>query len=274
MPIGDFNALISKHRFSRIIYKYFGVLDLHSHIRLSPIIKFFIDYLNCHNSLRILELGCGSGINAFEIYKLSKRMNVDVHYIGVDLSSSSIVVANNLLQNYQKVDPQITSKITFIHDDANVFLKKQQSISVDVVLLVDIIEHLKNPHELINLSSKCMNNDGIYVVSVPTPLYPKFFGKDFHAKIGHVIDGYTIEALNSLFSSINFRCYRYKYNTGIISNVGCWLYYNKFNSTNKYLNLLKGLGLYPFKYLDLYNSSSVSCSLFAIYKREGDHVYV
>ncbi len=136
-----------------------------------------------------------------------------------------------------------------------------------MILFIDIIEHIKNPQELINLSKNKLKNNGIFIVSVPTPLYPKIFGRKFHNKIGHLVEGYSITKIDELFNNCNCQRIIYQYNTGIFSNIGCWLYYNKLIFNNKYLNLLKCLFLYPFIFLDFYNDSKISCSLFAVYKK-------
>jgi SAM-dependent methyltransferase len=266
MVIGNYYSTISGKKVLRIIYKFLGTLDLHTHIRLKPVIKFFRKYFNNIdlNCVRILEPGCGSGVNAFEIYKLAIKKEICLNYIGLDLNLKSINNANFILQSFQN----IKGKISFLQDDAIAFLEKQQSLQVDVVLLVDIIEHIMSPEKLIVLSKKVLKDNGIFIVSVPTPLYPKFLGREFHNKIGHQIDGYSLELLDRLFDEVGYKRREFRYNTGFVSNIGCWLYYNKLNFKNKYLNFLKELILYPFKFLDFYNSAKVSCSLFAIYEKD------
>jgi len=137
-----------------------------------------------------------------------------------------------------------------------------------VSILIDCLEHIENTQKLLYFSKKLLKNDGLFVGSVPTQLYPKIFGHNFAAKVEHLVDSYSLMQLDKIFNNIDCRRLMYKYNTGYFSNIGCWLYYNKIKfSSNKYINLLKQLILYPFKYFDFYNNKEISCSLFAVYKK-------
>lgn len=262
MPIGDFYSINSNKKITKYIYKLFGTLDLHSHIRLKPVINFVSKYINdrADLSIKILEVGCGSGVNAFEVYK---KTNTNFNYIGVDIDSQSINTANQILKSFQK----IKAEICFYRKSAEKFLEEYNGYKFDIILLADIIEHIKNPQQLLSISEKFLENNGLFVISLPTPLYPKIFGKKFAAEIGHLVDGYSLSRLDELFKNINCKRIIYKYNTGLFSNIGCWLYYNKLNFNNGYINLLKQFILYPFRFLDFYNNSKISCSLFAVYQK-------
>lgn len=270
MAIGNYYSRISKNRVARFVINLLGVVDLHTHIRLKPVVGFFKEYFKSsianNTTIRILELGCGVGINAFEIHNIAKKTNVDFDYIGVDLSLPAIETANQVLQSFQHMKP----KISFYQEDAGRFLEKYLGPPFDVVLLIDIIEHIRNPQKLICSLVPFLKDNGIFVVSVPTPQYSKIFGRDFTSKIGHLVDGYSLLQLEKLFKNLN--CHRTisKYNTGLFSTIGCWLYYNKLSFSNKYFNFLKWVALYPFKFLDFYNNPQVSCSLFVVYKRKNN----
>lgn len=134
--------------------------------------------------------------------------------------------------------------------------------------MTDVIEHIENRELLLKLACNILKTGGLFVISVPTPLYPKIFGRKFSTKIGHLIDGFYLPQLDDLFIPVNCSRILYKYNTGVFSNIGCWLFYNKLNFNNKYLNILKCLLLYPFRFFDFWNNSKISCSLFAVYKNE------
>ena len=266
MPIGSYYSTICKRRITRFIYSSLGTLDLHTHIRLKPVIAFLRKYLNenLHSQISILEIGCGSGINAFELYKISNELKINLNYIGIDKSYKAINKANRVLSSLSTAK----SKICFFQDEANKAFEKFKKQSFDVILLIDVLEHIQDPQKLLDSYKAFLKDSGLFVVSVPTPLYPKIFGREFHNKIGHLIDGYLLNDLNKLFNNINCELIEYKYNTGLFSNIGCWLYYNKLNFSNKYLNFLKCLILYPFSFLDFYNNSRISSSLFAVYRKK------
>ena len=262
MPIGDYYFINHKKSYIKKLVKLLGTLDLHTHIRLNPLLKIFINYINeasvQQKSINILEIGCGNGINAFEIVKIAKKYNKKINYIGTDLNCSAINIAEKIASNHG------LNSYSFYIDDGISFVER----NIDIILFIDVIEHIENTSKLLELSYKCLKEDGIFIVSVPTRLYSKIFGRDFCKKIGHIIDGYSIEELDELFRN-SIDCIRmiYEYNTGIFSKIGCYLYYNKLNFNNKYFNFLVHFILYPFKFTDFYNNSKISCSLFAVYKK-------
>lgn len=268
MAIGNFYSVNYKNKAVRKIIQLLGTLDLHTHIRLKPLIKFFKNYFQAHSftKIRILELGCGEGINAFEIYKLSQENNIYLDYTGIDCSHRAIKNANNTLSSFKN----IKGKFYFRQEDAQDFLEKNSNLTFDIILLIDIIEHIKNPQILIKTSKNYLDKNGFFIVSTPTPLYPKIFGVKFHNKIGHLVDGFSITQLDKLFNEFKFYRVAHQYNTGLFANFGCWLYYNKLNFKNKYFNFLKKLILYPFRFLDFYNNPQVSCSHFAVYGKSNE----
>lgn len=68
----------------------------------------------------------------------------------------------------------------------------------DIVILFDVIEHLRSPEELIKRLCLSLAPGGILLVSVPTPLFPRIFGRRFHKEIGHLVDGLEVRSLDAL----------------------------------------------------------------------------
>jgi hypothetical protein len=135
---------------------------------------------------------------------------------------------------------------------------------------MDILEHVAEPQKMLEVADCFLKENGFFAVSVPTPNYPKIFSRKFHNRIGHLVDGYSIQQLDRLFiGSLGFNRILHSYNTGLLSNIGCWLYYNIFGACNKYLNFLNLIMLYPLLGADWYNSSAESCTLFAVYRKRG-----
>jgi len=248
---------------------FLGTLDFHSHIRLRPFIKFFNVYLNqtSHDEINMLELGCGIGVNGFEFYKVASKNNKKISYTGIDLNSEAIRTAKIITET-----KKLHKHFNFVMQDANVFLQTHTKEKFDIIVLADIIEHINEPLNMLEQSKKVLKENGFFVVSVPTPLYPKIFGKKFHREVGHVVDGYNLRELDNIFEK-NLECTRVeqKYNTGLISSVICYLNYNLlYNIKQKHLPILKAIILLPFRYTDFINSSRVSTSLFVIYKNSFD----
>ena len=265
MPIGEHNHMVASNRVTRFLTKFLGTLDLHSHIRLSPILDYFkIKFKNQPKDFKIFELGCGNGNFAFMLDKIATKIGTKIIYTGTDSNAGEIGKANELLSH-----KKFKSSFVFHNEDATAFLKNKDIANIDTILLLDFIEHIKDVESLLFLTRAMLNNGGIYVISVPTPRYSSYFGQTFHKRIGHVKNGYTVNELDEIFIN-KLGCARVfaKYNTGIFSNVGCWLYYNIFRTSNKYLRFLKGLVLYIFRFTDFYNSPQVSCTLFTVYEKK------
>lgn len=257
MPIGDSFKYLQKGPL-RYLTTFIGTPDIHSHIRIKPLIKYFKENFKKSN-VRIVEVGCGNGINAFELLKENER----IEYYGFDLDEDSIRTAKDLsnILGYGKL---------------NFFLKDVQNASfeelngkIDIILLMDVLEHLEKPEELLRGIGHLLDEETRIIVSVPTPRYKEVFGEQFHESIGHLRDGFTLSELEGLMKKVNYKIEYYSYNTGYPSSIGCFAYYRFFPS-NRYLNLLKVLLLYPFRFLDIYNSEKISCSIFAVCRRNNN----
>ena len=266
MAIGDSYRLIQKTPYEAFVAGVIGTTDLHSHIRLRPVLKFLRTHLgSCAQELSVLEIGCGNGVNAFELSKIAERCRKRVRYEGVDFNSKAIELAQSVSASLRLTD------FAFHVDEAGAFVKRELSrgkrLEPDLVLLIDVIEHIVDPVELLTAVDGLLRRGGIYAVSVPTPLYPRVFGRRMHEEVGHMVDGYTLERLDEIFVG-HLRSDRilHRYSTGFISNLGCYLFY-RLRGQNRYLNFLLFLALYPFHFLDLWNNSRISCSLFAVYRK-------
>ena len=266
MPIGDSYNVTAKNVASRAFQKFFGTPDLHTHLRLRPVCAFFKRFACGFSQEKIeaIEPGCGVGANAFELMKISARCGRGFHYIGIDMNGLDIEKAQALCLRLN-----CKGALEFFQSDAAEGLKRTGSLKADIILFIDILEHVEDAKSLISEACQHLKEGGLFIVSVPTRRYPKIFGRNFHERIGHLREGYSMEELDELFAgSFKCRCIEHSYNTGLVGNIGCWLYYNVLGSTNNYFNFLKGLVLYPFIWLDLYNSPGTSCTLFAVYRKE------
>ena len=256
MVIGKDLSILRKNKLTGRLISIVGTLDLHSQLRLQPVIKFFSKHFSLDRKLNILELGCGDGILGFELLKVNKN----IYYTGIDVSENSINTAK-YLSSVLKSDKQLS----FICSDVKKMAYSNELKKIDVLLLVDFIEHIENPFEILNMLKNYLNDSSIIIISVPTPNFVKYFGKDFNKKVGHIsCSGFKIEEIKEPLNSLNLELIFEKYNTGFISNIGCALFY-RFIFSNKYFELIKSLLLYLFKYLDFVNNSRISCSLFTVF---------
>jgi 2-polyprenyl-3-methyl-5-hydroxy-6-metoxy-1,4-benzoquinol methylase len=257
MPIGSAYSHISGSRLSALGIRCLGALDLHTHLRLRPILRFFRDHVQSGSSYRVLEIGCGDGINAFELAKLARRQGVSLSYCGADIDPDGLEKAKRLARELR-----LENNLEFVQVNAD-DIASLSTEPWDIVILADILEHIEAPQALLKNVRPMLGNKGICLASVPTPNYERIFGASFHQKVGHVRSGYRLEELNALFAEIGGRMICHRYNTGLISNLGCAIYYR--TPATRRATALKALLLSPFRMLDFYNGPAVSCSLFAAY---------
>ena len=107
-------------------------------------------YRLVENGWRVLDIGCGSG-QLGERLKADKRCSV----IGVEIDK------NKANQARERIDDVINSDIEIISDDlANYGC-------FDAVIFADSLEHLRDPKVTLERLSKCLNDDGYILVSLP-----------------------------------------------------------------------------------------------------------
>lgn len=112
-------------------------------------------YLPMRNDLEVLELGCG--YHAAQLIALTPRLK---HGIGVDFH-----IAPEL---------QGLERFTFHEGTIEETLPKLESETVDVVMLISVLEHLSEPHFAIQSAWRLLKPSGLLLVNVPT-----WFGKRF-----------------------------------------------------------------------------------------------
>ncbi len=96
---------------------------------------------------KVLDLGCGGGYFAY----LAKQRGAEV--IGVDYSQSAINFAKN---RYKDIDFRVADALT---------LKEFSDSTFDLVLLMDVIEHIKNQDESLNEIRRILKNEGKLLIS-------------------------------------------------------------------------------------------------------------
>lgn len=252
--IGSDIEYCSDKKLDRIYYSVLGG-ELHTKIRLNPLLDFFSSAKKLQENPKILELGCGFGINAFEIAKTGRNFEYD----GFDLSEDAIANGKKVVEK-----KSLQKNIRLFCADATKY-DFQNEKKYDFILLIDFLEHVDNPGEILSGLKKLAHDKTIFLVSVPTKKYKEYFGEVFHRKVGHVHDGYSLSDLNRLFAVIGYKSVFHEYNTGFPVNHICSLYY-KYNFRNRYLNFLKNSLLGRLSFLDCWNDEKRSCSLFSVYK--------
>jgi 2-polyprenyl-3-methyl-5-hydroxy-6-metoxy-1,4-benzoquinol methylase len=98
---------------------------------------------------KVLDVGCSEGL-------LSERMNQNnCKIVGIELDNESALKAENFCQELIIGDVEIVS------------LGPQYINYFDVIIFADILEHLKNPLEVLKTFKDYLNDDGYIIISVP-----------------------------------------------------------------------------------------------------------
>src|SRR3989338_5388597 len=96
----------------------------------------------------ILDLGCARGYFAKELLKKNCRV------WGIDADKGAVQEAKKYC-----VDAKVA--------DLDELSSRLNRDTFDYILLLDVLEHLRNPHRLLKLLRKYLKKDGEIIVSVP-----------------------------------------------------------------------------------------------------------
>lgn len=255
MAIGSYLYRVHQSKIMRLTARILGVEDFHSHLRVAPLKKLFQTLSFEQRPPRVLEVGCGNGLNLLELSTVA-----DFSGMGVDIDESAITFAN------QAKDKLRYDHLSFHCSDVCGY---EPDSEVDCLLLMDILEHLPDPADALSRLNRYLKKGGYAFVSVPTPCYPYVFGRRFHHEVGHLVDGYWLEELQQIMPE-TFSLVRYKYHTGLLTWPACFIYYRNFTDfQNPSLRLAVESLFAPFRWLDAVNGKYTSASLFALYRKIG-----
>ena len=115
---------------------------------------------------KVLDIGCGIGIVTSKVAARASRG----HVWGIDLGRENIWYARQTIRN---------ANLTFL--EANVVtdfeaIRKQLPAKMDVVTMVDVIEHIPaeaRPDLLVKIRALC-SDDAVMVLTYPSPQYQEF----------------------------------------------------------------------------------------------------
>ena len=135
-------------------------INLHEAYRLSSIISMMQDVKENfpgHTSLRICDVGCGTGW-------LANCLSVFGSVTGIDLSQEAIEIARLRWPH-----------INFYSNDIMTLVDRQE---FDVIVCSEVIEHIENKNNFVELVSRLLTDDGFIVLSCPNSDIQKYFGSD------------------------------------------------------------------------------------------------
>lgn len=105
-------------------------------------------------NLRILDIGCATGVNGK--FLLKKRIAEDVY--GIEINP---LMAEIAAEEYTEVSTGNLSDMTFLENALNGLEE------IDVILIGDVLEHLINPNEVLQQLKTCLAMNGKIILSVP-----------------------------------------------------------------------------------------------------------
>ncbi len=112
-------------------------------------------YLPRRDDLEVLELGCG--YHAAQLIALRPKLK---RGIGVDFRIAPAL--------------QVLERFTFYEGTIEETLPKLESETVDVVMLISVLEHLAEPHFAIQSAWRLLKPSGLLLINVPTWLGKRF----------------------------------------------------------------------------------------------------
>lgn len=178
-------------------------------------------YVNTTNK-KILDVGCGSG--TLSLYLASEGNTVH----GIDISKRAVYTSNKSAKELglKNVSFEV---LDFPRD-------KLRPKNYDVILLLEVIEHIEEDAKALQLLYSRLNINGILILSTPSknaPLYRLGLTKDFDKRVGH-LRRYSEKEITTLIRSSGLSVIKVIKNEGILRN---FLFTNKY--AGKMIRLIK-----------------------------------
>ncbi len=165
---------------------------------------------------KVLDIGCTTG-------KMAKNLNKkDCTVVGIDIDKESLKIARK----------HCFKTICIDLDDSDLLSKSLGREQFDIIILGDVIEHLKQPGKLLKVLRKNIGKDSLVICSVPNSAFiwmrARFMlGKLDYSKHGGLMDEghlrfFSFKTAKNLFRESGFRiCYTKPSSHGINS----WIFY-------------------------------------------------
>lgn len=177
--VSDFLSLLSSRNFLRtnmdIIYSHLYRTEAHHWWyagRRKIVFDRIIAFLSEHKNARILDVGCGTGYN---IQCLKQHKNIET--VGLDISREAL---NFCLKR------GVTQLV-----DGNCLLLPFSNNSFDMILMLDVIEQVKNDLSVLKEQARILKTGGMLVIF--TPAFEHLWS--FHDDMNHHVRRYKIDDL-------------------------------------------------------------------------------
>ena len=179
-PLSDLYYILALFYF-RIL----GYPDIASHMRFKMINKYTI----LKNKVKLLDVGAGNGIYALE-YADAKK----IHAAGIEGRQERVIRANSIAK-------ELGLSAKFFQK--NLETVKLQKNSYDIILCLEVLEHIKKDQRLIKQIASALKVGGYLFITIPK--YGKEGSVEFktYQPFEHVRNGYSEEYFQEIAQSIN-----------------------------------------------------------------------
>lgn len=168
---------------------------------------------------RVLDVGCGAGT-------LAKEMNKnDCEVIGIELDENSANVA------------QMYCKELIRGDVESIELEDQFNDYFDIIIFADVLEHLKEPSNVLKRFIKYLKDDGFIIISLPNIANWKIRLKLLFGNFDYEDHG--------ILDKNHLRFFTKKNTIKLISDAGLKIYKFDVNigDVNRFMNILYSIGI-------------------------------
>jgi len=189
-------------------------------------------------NITVLDIGAFDG---FTLGELSKEIDFIPLLLDIDIEGLKIA-------KKRKIHPLFASGICIPLKDN----------SIEVVLCLDVIEHIHENRTLISEITRIVKEDGIIILT--TPIANKKFvlfmnteqTNKLHIQWGHVKPGYTLQELQNLFDEVNLEI---EFTSQYFNIINRYLYYILFKTSlpipKKIKKVIFKTGLYSEKFMKI-----------------------
>lgn len=107
------------------------------------------------SSCVVLDVGCACG--DFGVFLKSQKENVDIYGLEYDLKSIADAQKTRAYKDIRQID---LNQLACIKID-------EYEAKFDYIVILDVLEHLINPYEVLNLLKKFLKPSGFFIISFP-----------------------------------------------------------------------------------------------------------
>ncbi|MFO0755041.1 MAG: class I SAM-dependent methyltransferase [Byssovorax sp.] len=174
----------------------------HSHAYLLPPVTRRLDALGCRTA-RVVDLGCGNGYVTAKLHALGHDV------VGIDAAPDGIAIA-------REAYPELRFEVASVYDDD---LATIVGTDVDIVVCLEVIEHLYAPKKLLEQAYRILRPGGAILLSTPYHGYLKNLalsvmnGWDRHFSVGWEgghIKFFSEKTLGEMAREVGFRSVRFE----------------------------------------------------------------